>query len=120
MNWNILVINANYLTAMVLFSLGLYTVIMRRNLIKKIIGLNIMETSVFLLLVSIGYLEDGIAPIMIEGATPSIMVNPIPQALILTGIVVAVSTTSLALALVVKLNKQYGTINADELQRIEE
>lgn len=116
MTWDILANNANYLTAMLLFSLGLYTVIMRRNIIKKIIGINIMETSVFLFLVSIGYLEGGIAPVMVEGATPLLMVNPIPQALILTGIVVAVSTTALALALAVRLHKHYGTLNIDEIK----
>jgi multicomponent Na+:H+ antiporter subunit C len=113
--WDRLVENLNYAAAMVLFGIGFYTVIMRRNVIKKIIGLNIMETSVFLLLVSIGYLNDGIAPIAVEGADPSRMVNPIPQALILTGIVVAVSTTALALALVLKLYRHYGTLNVDEL-----
>lgn len=111
--------NSNYLVAMSLFSLGFYALIMQRNIIKKIIALNIMQTSVFLLIVSIGYLKDGIAPIMVEGAETAEMVNPLPQALILTGIVVAVSTTALALALVVKLYKHYGTLNADEFKEVE-
>jgi multicomponent Na+:H+ antiporter subunit C len=105
---------------MVLFCIGLYTVIVRRNIIKKLIGLNIMETSVFLFYISLGYLEGGIAPINAGGADPSRMVNPLPQALILTGIVVAVSVTALALAMVILLYRQYGTLDVDRLFRDEE
>lgn len=108
--------NLNYIVAMLLFSIGLWMLIIQRNVIKKIIGLNIMETAVFLLLVSVGYLEDGIAPIMTHEAEVARMVNPLPQALILTGIVVAVSTTALALALILKLHRRYGTLNVDEFQ----
>ena len=120
MAWSMFIDNLNYAVAMILFCLGFYTLIMRRNIIKKIIGLNIMETSVFLFLVSIGYLKEGIAPIMEPGADPLQMVNPLPQALILTGIVIAVSTTALALSLIVKLHSQYGTLNADEFIEIEQ
>ncbi len=112
--------NYHYIVAMLLFCIGLYTVIVRRNIIKKLIGLNIMETSVFLFYISLGYLEGGIAPIRVGGADPSRMVNPIPQALILTGIVVAVSVTALALALVILLYRQYGTLDVDRLFRDEE
>ncbi|MGQ9474501.1 MAG: cation:proton antiporter subunit C [Actinomycetota bacterium] len=112
--------NYHYAAAMVLFCLGLYTVIVRRNIIKKLIGLNIMETSVFFFYISMGYLEGGIAPIRVGGADPSRMVNPIPQALILTGIVVAVSVTALALAMVILLYRQYGTLDVDRLMREEE
>ncbi|MFH0847073.1 MAG: cation:proton antiporter subunit C [Chloroflexota bacterium] len=113
---NNIVSNLNYLAAMLLFSMGLWMVAVQRNAIKKLIGLNIMETSVFLFLVSIGYLSEGIAPIMTPGGDVSRMVNPIPQALILTGIVVAVSTTALALALVVKLYQHYGTLDVDKFR----
>lgn len=112
--------NYHYAAAMVLFCLGLYTVIVRGNIIKKLIGLNIMETSVFFFYISLGYLEGGIAPIRVGGADPSRMVNPIPQALILTGIVVAVSVTALALAMVILLYRQYGTLDVDRLMREEE
>ncbi|MDD3718015.1 MAG: cation:proton antiporter subunit C [Actinomycetota bacterium] len=112
--------NYHYIASMLLFCIGLYTVIVRRNIIKKLIGLNIMETSVFLFLISLGYLDGGIAPIGIGGADPSRMVNPLPQALILTGIVVAVSVTALALALVILLYRQYGTLDVDRLFRDEE
>ena len=112
--------NYQYVAAMLLFCIGLYTVIVRRNIIKKLIGLNIMETAVFFLYISMGYLDGGIAPIRVGGADPSRMVNPIPQALILTGIVVAVSVTALALALVILLYRQYGTLDVDRLFRDEE
>ncbi|MEW6552799.1 MAG: cation:proton antiporter subunit C [Actinomycetota bacterium] len=111
--------NYHYVAAMLLFCIGLYTVIMRRNIIKKLIGLNIMETAVFFFYISLGYLDGGIAPIRVGGADPSRMVNPIPQALILTGIVVAVSVTALALALVILLYRQYGTLDVDRLFRDE-
>ena len=108
--------NINYIIAMLLFSIGMWMLIIPKNVIKKLIGLNMAEASVFLLLVSVGYLKDGIAPVMIHGADVAKMVNPIPQALILTGIVVSVSTTALALALVVRLYKHYGTLNVDEFK----
>lgn len=112
--------NYQYVAAMLLFCIGLYTIIVRRNIIKKLIGLNIMETAVFFFYISLGYLDGGIAPIRVGGADPSRMVNPIPQALILTGIVVAVSVTALALALVILLYRQYGTLDVDRLFRDEE
>jgi multicomponent Na+:H+ antiporter subunit C len=112
--------NYHYVGAALLFCIGLYSVIVQKNIIKKIIGLNIMETSVFFFLVSLGYLKNGVAPIYGAGVEPHQMVNPIPQALILTGIVVAVSTTAVALSLVILLYKQYGTLDVDRLMREEE
>ena len=109
--------NYHYVAAMLLFCIGLYTLIVRRNIIKKLIGLNIMETSVFFFLVSLGYLDGGIAPVRSAGADPSLMVNPLPQVLILTGIVVAVSVTAVALALVILLYRQFGTLDVDRLFR---
>ena len=112
--------NYHYLAAMLLFCIGLYTVIVRRNIIKKLIGLNIMETAAFFFYISLGYLDRGIAPIRVGGADPGRMVNPIPQALILTGIVVAVSVTALALSMVILLYRQYGTLDVDRLMRDED
>ncbi len=112
--------NFHYIGAVILFCVGLYSVIIQKNIIKKIIGLNIMETSVFFFLVSLGYLSKGQPPIYVNGVEAGQMVNPIPQALILTGIVVAVSTTAVALALVILLYKQYGTLDVDKLMREEE
>ena len=114
--WSVLADNINYATAMLLFSIGFYTLIMRRNVIKKIIGLNIMETAVFFFLISVGYLKEGAAAILVQGTEYSQMVNPIPQALVLTGIVIAVSINALSLSLALKLYKHYGTLNVDELE----
>jgi multicomponent Na+:H+ antiporter subunit C len=113
MNFSRILHNVNYLFSVVLFLVGLYAVMVKPNLIKKLIGLNIMETSVFLLMVSIGMVSGGQAPIVTEGVKTSQMVNPIPQALILTGIVVAVSTTAVALSLCIRLHEKYGSLNAD-------
>lgn len=110
--------NLDYAASVVLFCIGLYTVITKSNLIKKFMGLNIMETSVFAFIVALGVVDGGDAPIMgAEAEAP--FINPLPQALILTGIVVAVSTTALALSLIIRIWKQTGTIEADELRRME-
>jgi multicomponent Na+:H+ antiporter subunit C len=105
---------------MILFLIGLYTAISKSNLIKKLMGLNIMETSVFLLFISIGAVKEGRAPILEEAATKVRYVNPLPQALILTGIVVAVSTTALALSLIIKIYEHCGTVEAERLKEMEE
>lgn len=110
--------NMHYLTAMLLFLIGFHTMLTHSNLIKKIIGMNIMETSVFLFFISIGYVRDGNAPLLDDKAAT--YVNPLPSALILTGIVVGVSLTAFALAMVVKLYGYYGTIDADEIMRLRE
>ncbi|MDZ4168170.1 MAG: cation:proton antiporter subunit C [Coriobacteriia bacterium] len=109
--------NLDYVGSVVLFCIGLYCVITKNNLIKKFIGINIMETAVFAFIVALGVVEGGDAPIMGSGATPP-FTNPIPQALILTGIVVAVSTTSLALSLIIRIYRHCGTIEADELREM--
>lgn len=108
----------NYLVAVTLFLIGFYAIAAKSNLIKKFIGLNIMETSVFLFIVSMGAVEKGKAPIIV-GKTVGPYVNPLPQALILTGIVVAVSTTALALSLMIRVYEHCGTLEAEELGRLE-
>ncbi len=112
-----LIDNLNYTVAVILFLVGLYAVAVKPNLIKKVMGLNIMETAAFLFIVSIGYLDGGAAPVM-DGTPESGFVNPIPQALILTGIVVAVSITAVALVICIKLQARYGTLDSNELRRI--
>jgi len=97
---------------------GFYTVISRGNLIKKIVGLNIFQTSVFLLYISIGYVTDGTAPIIAEGFTR--YSNPLPHVLILTAIVVGVATTALGLALVIRIKEAYGTIEEDDIHNQDE
>lgn len=110
--------NINYIGAAILFVIGLYTVLTHPNLLKKIIGINIMETSVFLFFVSIGYVMSGDAPILGSGRDGVMYVNPLPSAMILTGIVVAVSITAYALSIIVKIYDAYGTIELDELMKI--
>lgn len=107
--------NINYIGAMVLFVVGLYTVLTHPNLIKKIIGINIMETSIFLFFVSIGYVQGARAPLVDPRSGEQLFVNPLPSAMILTGIVVAVSVTAFALSLVIKIHEAYGTIELDEI-----
>ncbi len=113
-----LVTNLDYAASVVLFLIGLYCVIAKNNLIKKFMGLNIMETAVFAFIVALGVVDGGTAPIMGHDAAPP-FTNPLPQALILTGIVVAVSTTALALSLIVRVYEHTGTIEADELREME-
>ncbi len=106
----------NYWVVIVLMMTGFYIVVSRQNMIKTVIGLNIFQTSVFLLYISIGKLEGGTAPIAKEGLES--YSNPLPSVLILTAIVVGVATTSLALALIVRIREAYGTVEEDEIIRI--
>jgi multicomponent Na+:H+ antiporter subunit C len=111
----------NYWIFVFLMMAGFYTVIARGNLIKKIVGLNIFQTSVFLLYITMGKVAGGTAPIVPEGGSEGVVYsNPIPHVLILTAIVVGVATTALGLALIVRINEAYGTIEEDEIQDIEE
>ncbi|MCZ6885827.1 MAG: cation:proton antiporter subunit C [Alphaproteobacteria bacterium] len=104
----------NYWIVIVLMMIGLYTVVSRGNLIKKIVGLNIFQTSVFLLYISMGMVSGGTAPILT--GKPEVYSNPLPHVLILTAIVVGVATLALSLALVVRIKVAYGTIEEDEIQ----
>jgi len=105
----------NYLGAMALFIIGLYTVLTHNNLLKRVIGINIMETAVFLFFVSIGMVNQGQAPILKVSDELVIYINPLPSALILTGIVVAVSITAYSLSLIVQLYRVYGTMDMDQM-----
>lgn len=107
----------NYWIVIILMMVGLYTVISRGNLIKKIIGLNMFQVSVFFLYISLGTVEGGAAPILTEGV--EVYSNPLPHVLILTAIVVGVATTALALALVVRIKESYGTIEEDEIHNLD-
>ncbi len=103
----------NYWIAIGLMMTGLYIVIAHTNLVKKIIGLNIFQTSVFILYISMGKIKDGTAPILAEGI--DIYSNPLPHVLILTAIVVGVATTALGLAIIVRIYEAYGTAEEDLL-----
>ncbi len=109
----------NYWIVIVLMMTGFYVVISRGNLVKKVVGLNIFQTSVFILYISMGKVEGGTAPIVVEGVEATYS-NPLPHVLILTAIVVGVATTALGLALVVRIKEAYGTVEEDEIQRQEE
>ena len=102
-----------YIGAALLFSIGLAALFLHPNLIKKIIGLNLMDTSVFLFLAAMGYVDGGKAPIVPPGAEEAAYINPVPGGLVLTGIVVAVSTTALFLALTCRLYRRYHSLNLD-------
>ncbi|MBO4400078.1 MAG: cation:proton antiporter subunit C [Lachnospiraceae bacterium] len=108
----------NYISvaAMILFGIGFCNLLLQRNMIKKIIGLNIMDTAVYLFLASMGYIEGRFAPILRDGVTDAeSYINPLPSGLVLTGIVVSVSVTALMLGLTVKLYDRYHTLDIDEI-----
>ena len=105
----------NYWIVIFLMMAGFYIVIAQGNLVKKIVGLNIFQASVFLLFISMGNVEGGTAPIIMEGVTR--YSNPLPHVLILTAIVVGVATTALALALVVRINEAYRSVEEDEIHK---
>ncbi len=105
--------------AVILFAVGFVTLLLHRNLIKKIIGLNIMDTAAYLLLTSLGYIENRLSPILRGGDTdPEHYVNPLPAGLVLTGIVVSVSVTAVLLALTIRLYRRYHSLNVDEIYRM--
>ncbi|MDR1193995.1 MAG: cation:proton antiporter subunit C [Peptococcaceae bacterium] len=108
----------NYLEAgaVVIFSVGFSTLLLQSNLIKKIIGFNIMDTAVFLFLAAKGYIAGRRAPILTgPGGDPAQYINPIPSALVLTGIVISVSVTAFALALALRLYERYGSLDLNEI-----
>lgn len=103
----------NYWVVIFLMMAGFYILIASNNLIKKIVGLNIFQTSVFMLYISMGKVSGGTAPIAAEGI--EVYSNPLTHVLILTAIVVGIATTSLALSLVIRIKEAYGTIQEDEI-----
>jgi multicomponent Na+:H+ antiporter subunit C len=103
----------NYWVVIFLMMTGFFMVISRGNLIQKVIGLNIFQISVFLLYLTMGKVQGGTAPIVVEGR--ELYSHPLPSVLMLTAIVVGIATTSLALALIVRIREAYGTIEDDEI-----
>ena len=102
----------NYWIVVFLMMTGFYIVISANNLVKKIVGLNVFQTSVFMLYISMGKVTGGTAPIVAEGVTQ--YSNPLPHVLILTAIVVGVATTAVGLALIVRIKRAYGTVEENE------
>lgn len=105
----------NYWVFAVLLMIGFYAVIARGNLIKKLLGLSIFQSAVFLMYITMDKVEGGTAPIIQAGAVDQLYSNPLPQVLILTAIVVGVSTTALGLSIIVRIKESYGTIEESEM-----
>jgi len=104
------------IVAVMLFGIGFTTLLLKRNLIKKIIGFNIMDTAIYLFLTSVGYIDGRTAPILKDGITSaSHYINPIPSGLVLTGIVVSVSVSALMLSLTIRLYRKYHTLDMDRI-----
>ena len=112
-----MLINNYYQTAaVILFCIGFTTMLLHKNLLKKVIGMDMMDAGIFLFLAAQGYIDGRIAPIVVNGIQDVEMyINPIPAGLVLTGIVVSVSVTALMLALIVRLYYRYHTLNLDEI-----
>jgi len=104
----------NHIIVVILMMIGLFLVIARTNLIKKLVGLSIFQTSVFIFYISLGKVAGGTAPIL-DGNPDALYSNPLPHVLILTAIVVGVATTALGLALILRINEAFGTIEEDEI-----
>ena len=116
---NNLLTNYGQLVAMTLFVIGFANLLLNKNLIKKIIGLNIMDSAVYLFLAEMGYISGRKVPILTDGIEKATYyINPIPSGLVLTGIVVSVSVSALMLALTVRLYQRYHTLNLDEISMI--
>lgn len=108
--------NVEEIAAAILFGVGFTTLLLHKNMIKKIIGLNIMDTAVYLFLAAMGYIDGRLAPIVENGDTSlERYINPIPSGLVLTGIVVSVSVTALMLSLTIRLYRKYHSLDLDEI-----
>jgi len=108
-----------YVGSFGLIIIGLYIVLTKRNLIKVIIGLDLFETGIFLLLICTGYVKGGTAPIFSNAKlTSALMVDPVPQALVLTAIVIGVATLALALSLAIRLYHHYGTLDLRKIREL--
>ncbi|GHA45568.1 Na+/H+ antiporter subunit C [Amylibacter ulvae] len=127
MDWDFIAGHVNYWMFIVLMMTGLYIVVSSGNLVKKIVGLNIFQVAVFMLYISIGKITGGTAPIFpsdrqghLEIDPTIVYSNPLPHVLILTAIVVGVATTSLGLALIIRIREEFDTIESDDLVKIEQ
>ena len=111
-----LLTNYGEAVAMILFVIGFSNLLLQKNLIKKIIGLNIMDTAVYLFLAEKGYIAGRTAPIVVDGVQKlEAYINPVPSGLVLTGIVVSVSVTALMLSMTIRLYRRYYTLDLDEI-----
>ena len=114
-----LLINYEEAVAIILFGIGFTMLLFHRNLVKKLIGMNIMDTGTFLFLASMGYINGRKAPIIVNGVeSTEAYINPVPAGLVLTGIVVSVSVTAIMLSLTIRLYKRYHTLNLDDIYEL--
>ena len=109
--------NWNYFIVIGLMMTGFYALIARGNMVKKMVGLNIFQTSVFMLYISMGKVADGTAPIL-TGDPQTVYSNPLPHVLILTAIVVGVATTAVGYALIIRIQESFGTIEDDDIIKL--
>jgi multisubunit Na+/H+ antiporter MnhC subunit len=107
-----------YLLCIALFLVGLYGVITRRNLVKIVISLSIMEFSLFLFLALIGYVEGGNVPIVDPGNPGAVYVDPLPQALVLTAIVIGLATTAMLMSVIIRIYRKYKTLDIREIKKL--
>lgn len=113
---NTLLTNYEEAAAIILFGIGFTMLLLHRNLIKKLIGMNIMDTGIFLFLASMGYIRGRRAPIITDGVMDvEAYINPVPAGLVLTGIVVSVSVTAVMLSLAIRLYRRYHTLDLDDI-----
>ena len=122
-NLNFIYGHLPYWLFIILMLSGLFIVVSRGNLIKKIVGLNIFQTSVFMFYISIGKMKGGTAPILLDKFSNNSAViysNPLPHVLILTAIVVGIATTALGLALIIKIREEYDTVEEDDIQKMDQ
>ncbi|RZN62242.1 cation:proton antiporter subunit C [Methanonatronarchaeum sp. AMET6-2] len=120
MNFEFYLLHYNYWVSVILFMIGLYAMIAKENLIKKFMGLNIVETSIFLFYISMADKADAIAPVLYEYDQINVdqHANPLPSIIILTAIVIALAITATALALIIRIYEEYGTLNASEIEEL--
>lgn len=108
--------NYGEVVAVILFGIGFTNLLLQKNMIKKIIGLNIMDTAIYLFLAEKGYISGRMAPIIVDGIqNPAQYINPVPSGLVLTGIVVSVSVTAIMLSLTIRMYRRYHTLDLDEI-----
>ena len=122
-NLNFIYGHLPYWLFIILMLSGLFIVVSRGNLIKKIVGLNIFQTSVFMFYISIGKMKGGTAPILLDKSVNNsaiIYSNPLPHVLILTAIVVGIATTALGLALIIKIREEYDSVEEDDIQKMDQ
>ncbi|MCI8727051.1 MAG: cation:proton antiporter subunit C [Hungatella sp.] len=111
-----MLLNMEETASVILFGIGFTILLLHQNLIKKIMGMNIMDTAVYLFLAAKGYINGRMVPIVTDGIQDvSAYINPVPSGLVLTGIVVSVSTTALMLALTIRLYERYGSLDLDQI-----